>query len=172
MLTIVAATTPEDLECVRSLLRLYAAELPEHRGAEAALADVDHVPGPYRPPNGGLYLARLDGAPAGCVALAPWDASTAEVRRMFVLARARRRGVGRALLARLLDDARGAGYRTLRLGTLDEMEAAQRLYAELGFVRIPDYRPNETVDTVFFECDLTARPTPRPNPHAVRREEP
>src|SRR5262249_45476086 len=123
---------------------------------EAALADVDQLPGPYTAPAGGFYLARLDGAPVGCVALARFDPTTAEVKRMFVHPNARRRGVGRALLARLQADARAAGYRRLRLGTIEEMTAARRLYAELGFVPIPDYRPSHsTVDTMFFECDLS-----------------
>jgi len=158
MLEICIAVTPEDLEAARELLRAYAAGLPDHQGSEAALADVALLPGPYTPPDGGFYLARLDGAPAGCVALQRFDAGTAEVKRMFVMEHARRRGVGRALLARLQEDARAAGYLRLRLGTLDEMTAAQRLYGEMGFVRIPSYRPNETVDTVFFECDLTRDP--------------
>ena len=57
-----------------------------------------------------------------------------------------------------MSDARHMGYQRLRLGTLDEMGAAQSLYRELGFVEIPRYRANELVDTMFFECDLTRRP--------------
>ena len=157
MLEVHLVATPDDLDAARELLRAYAAGLPDHQGSEAALADVDDLPGPYRPPGGGFYLARLGGTPAGCVALQRFDESTAEVKRMFVLEQARRRGVGRALLARLLDDARRAGYRRVRLGTIEAMTAAQQLYRDMGFVRIPDYRRDETVDTVFFECDLTAR---------------
>jgi ribosomal protein S18 acetylase RimI-like enzyme len=41
--------------------------------------------------------------------------------------------VGRALLETLIAGARARGYATLRLGTLDDMIAAQNLYASLGF---------------------------------------
>jgi GNAT superfamily N-acetyltransferase len=155
MLTITLAVTARDFVIARRLLRAYAADLPDHQGSDAALADVASLPGPYLPPAGGFYLAALDGEPVGCVALARFDAETAEVKRMFVQERARRHGVGRALLARLQQDARTAGYRRLRLGTIEAMTAARRLYAEMGFVPIPDYRASHTtVDTLFFECDL------------------
>jgi len=73
---------------------------------------------------------------------------------MFVLSTARRLGVARALMERLLADAPRMNYRTIRLGTLQEMTAAQALYRQLGFVQIPRYRPDEMVDTVFFERQL------------------
>jgi GNAT superfamily N-acetyltransferase len=162
MLEILNANGAEQLEAVRALFREHAATVHHHKGAEGMLADAEGLPGPYAPPRGALYLARLDGAPVGCVALHPLDAATGEVKRMFVLAAARRRGVARALMTRLLHDARALGYDTIRLGTLEEMLAAQELYHVLGFVRIPCYRQDEEVDTVFYECDLTrgSRPSP------------
>ena len=159
MLEIRLAVSARDFVTARRLLRAYAAGLPHHQGSEAALADVASLPGPYLPPQGGFYLALLDGDPVGCVALARFDAEAAEVKRMFVEERARRHGVGRALLARLQQDARAAGYRRLRLGTIETMVPAQRLYRAMGFVQISDYRPSlTTVDTLFFECDLSAIP--------------
>src|ERR1051325_10836334 len=69
----------------------------------------------------------------------------------------RRRGVARALMERLLADARAIGYDRIRLGTLEEMTAARALYRALGFMEIPRYREEELVDTVFFECHLADR---------------
>jgi GNAT superfamily N-acetyltransferase len=155
MLEILAGGDPEYLDTVRALFRAHAATVAHHKGTEGILADAARLPGPYAPPRGRLYLARLDGAAAGCVALQPLDATTGEVKRMFVPAEARRRGVALGLMRRLLEDARALGYRALRLGTREEMSAAQQLYQALGFVRIPCYRPGEEVDTVFYECDLT-----------------
>ena len=37
------------------------------------------------------------------------------------------------------------------------MTAAQALYRSLGFQKIPRYRAEELVDTVFFECHLADR---------------
>lgn len=159
MLEIRLATSARDFVTARQLLREYAADLPDHQGSDAALADVAGLPGPYLPPSGGFYLAVLDGEAVGCVALSRFDAETGEVKRMFVQQRARRHGIGRALLFRLQRDARAAGYRRLRLGTIEAMLPAQRLYRDMGFVQISDYRPSlTTVDTLFFECDLSAIP--------------
>ena len=154
MITITTAERAEDLEATRYLILAHAASLRLHPGSDQVRADAESLPGPYAPPRGRLYLARLDGMPAGCVALRPLDATVGEVKRMFVLSPARRIGVARALMQRLLADAVRMGYRTIRLGTLREMTAAQALYHHLGFVQIPRYRLDEMVDTVFFERKL------------------
>lgn len=155
MITIVSAESAEDLEAMRYLMLAHAASLREHPGSDLVRADAESLPGLYAPPRGRLYLARLDGRPAGCVALQPLDAAVAEVKRMFVLSTARRIGVGRAMMERLLADAARMDYRTTRLGTLQEMTAAHALYRRLGFVQIPRYRSDEKVDTVFFERQLS-----------------
>ena len=73
---------------------------------------------------------------------------------MFVDAAWRGQGVGRTLLATLIDGARRRGYETLRLGTLADMDAAQALYRSLGFTPIERYRPDELMDTQFYELSL------------------
>jgi putative acetyltransferase len=157
MIEIRTAETPDEIEAVRFLVLAHATSLREHPGSEQVRADAESLPGPYVPPRGRLYLAHLDSMLAGCVALRPIEGSGAEVKRMFVLATARRLGVARALMGQLISDARRMGYASLRLGTLDEMTPAQSLYRELGFTRIPRYRADEMVDTIFFELDLTRR---------------
>ena len=56
----------------------------------------------------------------------------------------------------LVAGARERGYATLRLGTLDDMKVAQELYASFGFRPIERYRPDELVDTRFYELSLGA----------------
>jgi len=56
------------------------------------------------------------------------------VRRAF-----RRFGLGRQLAQALIDRAIEAGYSSMLLDTLDDMEAARELYASLGFEEIPPY---------------------------------
>ena len=158
MIEVLLAEQPNEIEAVKFLILAHASALREHPGSEDILADAVGLPGPYVPPRGRLYLARLDGVAAGCVALHPLERAIGEVKRMFVLPMLRRHGVARALMARLLGDAALMGYDRIRLGTLDDMQAAQTLYRELGFVEIPCYRVDERVDTVFFECDLSGRP--------------
>ncbi len=72
---------------------------------------------------------------AGHVVSGPGDA---EVRALAVAPEARGRGVGRALLQAVTDQARARGVRHLVLCTQQTMLAAQHLYTEAGFRRMPE----------------------------------
>jgi putative acetyltransferase len=143
-----------DLTEVRRLVTAHGDARASVPGVEYVYADAARMPGPYAPPRGGIWLAEADGAGIGCVALRPMEDQAAEVKRMFVDEAWRGRGVGRALLEALIAGARARGYDTLRLGTLSDMDAAQGLYKSLGFTPIGRYRPDELMDTRFYELAL------------------
>jgi putative acetyltransferase len=84
-------------------------------------------------------LAWRDGVAVGCGALRRIDASTGEIRRMFVTRGARRDGVARALLARLEADALALGYRRLVLETGVKQKPAMALYRASGWRKIKPY---------------------------------
>lgn len=150
------ALSEHDIAEVRRLVLAHAAARATTPGVEYMRTDAERMPGPYVPPRGGLWLAVHDDTGVGCVALRPLDDDTAEVKRMYVAETWRGHGVGRALMETLVAAARERGYRTLRLGTLDDMKVAQRLYESLGFRSIERYRPDELVDTLFYEMELGA----------------
>jgi L-amino acid N-acyltransferase YncA len=83
------------------------------------------------------FVAEVDGAVAGWVAVVPY--SSRPVYRgvceesVYVAERARGRGVGRALLATLIDSARSGGIWTLQAGVFPENEASLALHSSLGF---------------------------------------
>ena len=154
--TVRPASSDHDIAEVRRLVLTHATARATTPGVEHMREDAARLPGPYVPPRGGLWLAVHDDVGVGCVALRPLDADTAEVKRMFVDEGWRGRGVGRVLMETLVAGARQRGYRTLRLGTLDDMKVAQRLYESLGFRPIERYRPDELVDTRFYEMQLGA----------------
>jgi len=130
-------------------------ELILRKAADANLARVYPI-GAVSIGSRGEQMAELAGQKAaGCVAFKKLDDETCEVKRMFVDPAFRKRGVGRALMVRLLERARASGYRRVRLGTLHTMTAAQALYRDLGFFEIPRYRPDEHTDTMFFEKALS-----------------
>jgi ribosomal protein S18 acetylase RimI-like enzyme len=62
----------------------------------------------------------------------------AEFRTLAVAPGAQGRGVGEALVRACLDRAAGLGCRAVVICTRDIAAAARRLYARLGFQRIPD----------------------------------
>jgi len=145
-----------DIAEVRRLVLAHAAARATTPGVEYMRADAEGMPGPYVPPRGGLWLAIHEDAGIGCVALRPIERDVAEVKRMYVDESWRGRGVGRALMEAVIAGARTRGYATLRLGTLGDMTAAQGLYESLGFRPIARYRPDELVDTLFYELPLEA----------------
>ena len=75
-----------------------------------------------------LYLAEMEGEPVGMGALRPLAPGVAEIKRMYVRPSARGLGVGRAILQRLIDDARGLGYKTIDLDSAPFMHEAHALY--------------------------------------------
>ena len=73
------------------------------------------------------------------------------MRRAF-----RRFGLGRLMAQQLMDLATRAGYSTLLLDTLDDMEAARGLYTSLGFEEIPPYYFNPIAGAHYLRVDLDA----------------
>lgn len=87
--------------------------------------------------QGFFVVARFDGRPASCGAKRVLEPGVGEVKRMFVRPEARRRGVARAVLAKLEATAREMGLHTLRLETGALQPEAIALYETHGYRRIP-----------------------------------
>jgi len=168
MTQIVLATTDEQLDSVRGLLRAFvtwhrrrhAEVLPLIDGdsdAEAFEAELAGLPGPYAPPQGALLLALAEGEVAGCVAMRRIDATACEMKRLFVEPRFHGLGVGRALAEAVVHAGAQAGYRVMRLDTSVRQTEALSLYEHLGFRRIEPYyeiAPELRGWLVFLERDL------------------
>jgi putative acetyltransferase len=131
------------------LIRRLNAELerqyPED-GATHFRLDPDEV----APGRGSFWIAWLGDAPIGCGAIRKLDPETAEVKRMFVDATARGRGVGRAILDALERAARDLGCRRLVLETGERQTEALALYRRAGFIAIPAF--GEYVDSPLSLC--------------------
>jgi putative acetyltransferase len=111
---------------------------PEDDGGEGWLNET--APEHVSPPHGVFLVARLDdGTPAGCGALKRIDDQTGEVKRMFTAPAGRGKGVGRAILTRLEEEARRIGYTTMRLETDLKLFEAVALYQSVGYEEIPVY---------------------------------
>lgn len=93
----------------------------------------------FNPPAGVFAVVWLDGDPVGSGALRRRDASTVEIKRMYVAPRARRQGVARRLLAWLEAAARSAGYERVVLETGDQQPEALELYRRAGYSPIEPY---------------------------------
>jgi len=101
-----------------------------------------------------FFVARADGVAVGCAALLR-DGAEGELKRMFVLERARGIGVGKALLQAVEDAAREDGVTVLRLESGIHNTEALALYHRAGYVsRGPfgAYQPDPV--SVFMEKGL------------------
>ncbi|WP_043782764.1 GNAT family N-acetyltransferase [Rhodococcus sp. JVH1] len=94
-------------------------------------------------PRGRLLVVRSQDAIVGIAMLKPVDDVTAELKRVYVRPVVRSGGVARALVGRLLDDARKEGFVTVRLESLRFMTAAHALYRSEGFVETPPFAVSE-----------------------------
>ena len=104
----------------------------------------------YALPDGRLYLAVSGGESAGCAALRRLDGKRGEVKRLYVRPRFRGMHIATMLMERLISDSREAGYTSLYLDTLPELDAAVRLYSKLGFERTERYNDSPEEKTVFM----------------------
>jgi len=148
----------EQLDATRDIFREYAAGLGVDLCFQSFDAELAGLPGDYAPPRGALLLAMIEGQVAGCVALRPLDnvdyANAAEMKRLYVRKAFRGFGLGRQLVEAIMDAARLAGYNSILLDTLDDMEAARALYDELGFEDIPPYYHNPIPGAHYMRASL------------------
>jgi GNAT superfamily N-acetyltransferase len=150
--------TPEALEAARQIMREYAGSLGIDLGFQGFEDELATLPGDYAAPAGQLLLAWVDGELAGCGAFRPLPDSdypnACEMKRLFVRRAFRRFGLGRQIAQALLDAAAQAGYSSMLLDTLDDMEAARELYATLGFEEVPPYYYNPLPGAHYLKADL------------------
>lgn len=147
--------TPAEMDQIRALFSDYAASLGIDLGFQGFETELRTLPGKYAPPEGSLLLALAEGGAAGCVAFRRLSAEICEMKRLYVRPGFRGLGIGKALLSQLLEEARAAGYRRIRLDTLPSMDQAQALYAAFGFYAIEPYAYNPVPEAKFLELELS-----------------
>ena len=157
-IALLPADTPELVEAARALFREYAGGLDVDLCFQHFDAELACLPGDYAPPSGALLLATVDGEIAGCGAMRALPeadyANACEMKRLYVRRAFRRFGLGRVIAQALMDRADAAGYSTILLDTLDDMEAARGLYESLGFHDIPPYYYNPIPGAHYLKAEL------------------
>jgi GNAT superfamily N-acetyltransferase len=145
------AALPIDLETVRGLWRDYLVwgnrELEARHGFRFPIdqmldQDIATI-NKFQPPDGRILLAFVGGEAVGIGCLRRVGPKTAEIKRMYVTPSQRRAGLGRAMLNRLVDEARAGGYRWIKLDSADFMTAAHALYRAAGFAVVDPYPESE-----------------------------
>src|SRR2546430_7036990 len=99
------AESPEQIAQVRELFLEYADSLGFSLCFQSFDQELASLPGNYAPPDGRLLLAEYRDQLAGCVALHKLDSEVCEMKRLYLRAQLRGRGVGRALAEAVIAEA-------------------------------------------------------------------
>ena len=149
----ITAPTPELHALIGELDEVLGAAYEPHQQHGLALAQLFE-------PHVRFFIARLDGAAVACGGVALFD-DYAEVKRMYTRPAARGRGVAKAVLRRLEEEARTAGKTVLRLETGHYQPEAVGLYRSAGFVSCGAFGhyaqmpPRDIELSLFFEKPLS-----------------
>jgi putative acetyltransferase len=145
---------PDELAGVRALIEEYVRSLGVDLGFQEIETELGDLASAYAAPGGGILVGIAGEELAGCVALRPLEPGACEMKRLYVRPVFRRTGLGKRLAVAAIEKARDLGYDRMRIDTLPQMQAARRLYAELGFRAIEPYRFNPLPGTAFMELEL------------------
>jgi putative acetyltransferase len=151
---VIRVATLDDFAEVRSLFREYAASLPIDLCVQGFEEEIAGLPGAYDP----ILVSCVTGLSlSGCVALRPWSATIAEMKRLYVRPQHRGQSLGRQLTEAIIQAAIAKGYKAIRLDTLPVLQTAIAMYRNMGFQDIPPYPANPIPGALHMELQL---PTP------------
>jgi putative acetyltransferase len=154
MIDICFARFPEDSEGLTAIWREYVG-VPN---ADLAFQDFESefasLPGKYAQPEGCVLLAWLNTTIVGCIAMRQVNQHICEMKRLYVRSDAQGQGLGRKLIAHLIDESRKIGYSEMRLDVLPEFKAARHLYAAFGFLPAAPVSHNPISGTAFLGLKL------------------
>ncbi|MFE2538052.1 GNAT family N-acetyltransferase [Streptomyces sp. NPDC059371] len=158
------APEPFDSPAAAALWRAYYTEVSDrwYEVHEGRTTDPDELEreiaaetgAEFAPPAGVLLVARHDGEPGGTAGVRMLDATTGELRRVFVRADLRGKGAAPILLAAAEAAARGLGARQLVLDTRSDLVEARALYARHGYEETAAHNDQAYAEH-WFRKDLT-----------------
>jgi GNAT superfamily N-acetyltransferase len=168
MTQIIAADFTQDRAALRQLFLGYidalCTAMPENRveitskyNPEAVENWLDTFAEIHAPPRGNLLIAWDNATPLACGMLREFEPGIAEIQRLFVTPTARGTGLARQISLALMDQARAAGFHTIRLDTARPLTGAIALYQSLGFkARSPYHNLTPQMDhfILYFERPL------------------
>jgi putative acetyltransferase len=134
------------------IVRLVKAILPEfgevydEQTSESDLLDIEQT---YLKTGGAFeVLLTADRQIIGTVGIVPVSAGRCKMRKMYVDAGYRNRGLGKLLVGHILEKARSLGFSHIILETITSMQAAISLYEKAGFTRVAGRAASPRCDVV------------------------
>lgn len=149
----------DELAGLKKLLEEYGDymfnELKLRDGENSYHNDLQNFPGEKYLEEGGAFLLALHNeSPAGCAALRKFDATSCEMKRMYVNSRFRGLKIGEKLCEEIIERAKKSGYKKILLDINKEMTEAVELYLKFNFKEIPPYCVNVNKHPMYFAKEL------------------
>ncbi len=140
----------EEIPLVQALWREYWDWLGFGGDFQGFDVELRSLPGKYQR----LLLAFVDGEAVGTAAMRPLSDRLCEAKRFFVRPGQRGSGVGRAMLERLVAEARAEGYVAMCADTMPTMTKALAFYRRVGFIEVGPYASDSTPGAVYLKLYL------------------
>ncbi len=154
MIEYIIVDKEEEFIAAAKLFEEYAAWLKVDLSFQRFDEELQNLKIMYASPLGGIILCKQNSEYIGCIAVRPQEENIAELKRMYIKPGYRKKGIGNELLKQSLHLAIQAGYKKIRLDTLNTMTPAMNLYQANGFYTIPAYYYNPEQTAVYFEKEL------------------
>lgn len=120
---------------------------PGNTDLDSDLEDIElHYKGGYF----GLVINNL-GVVVGTFALFKIDGKTAEIRKMYLLPKSRKKGIGKWMLSFLTAKARELGFQKVQLLTASPLTEAIQLYRSHDFLEIESPKSGPRCDKAFYK---------------------
>lgn len=121
-------------------------------GYQALDEELELLSKKYAPPLGKTLLVMQGGEVIGGGAYRRVSVTVCEMKRVYIIDRAKGQGLGRRLIEALLENAEAEGFATMQLDTGSRMTEAIALYTQMGFVRCEPFHdyPEKLMQYLIF----------------------
>ena len=113
----------------------------------------DHLYELFQQPGSIYYIAEQNGKLLGGAGIYPTEGlpeQTCELVKMYLRAEARGRGLGKLLIKKCIEFAKGFGYLQVYIETMPELRKAMTIYEKFGF----EYLNGPLGNTGHYGCDV------------------
>jgi putative acetyltransferase len=145
---------PTDNPYLATIIRNSLAEFGANKPGTVFYDDTtDHLYELFQEPGSIYYVAEKDGQVVGGAGIFPSTGlpqGTCELVKMYLIPEARNMGLGKKLIDKSLEFAKGFGYIQVYIETMPELKKAVHVYEKYGF----QYLNGPLGDTGHFGCDV------------------
>lgn len=148
----------EEWDVVKQLLIDYRNEFDDETCFTSFEDELNNIQALYSDPRKYKLIAveQPGGKIVGCVGLRALSPDVAEMKRLYVIPSHRGLHLGKRLSDEIISIASKMNFKSMVLDTMIEMEAAQKLYRELGFVEVEPYDDQDLSKLVCYEKELNS----------------